>query len=284
MNNYLLILTIMVLWGMYPLFTHYFVRTLDPIFLVSVSTLISALPFMIKALFQKNLSRIFSGKILKKLFIMAIFGALGSVFLFVGTKLTTGVNTGLLLQIEPIYSLILGTIFFGEVIGKKKFTATLLMVLGAMVIIYKPGLSPNIGDIFIILTTLMFQISHTFAKKLMDKGEDISIILAGRQLYAGILLVIFALIFNKSFFELFGSVQSLVSASYLGLSLSIIVLLWYLAIKRMPLSTASSFLPLTALVALLGSALLLKETISTQQYIGFALIVTGMIWASKVKS
>ncbi len=280
-RTYLILILGIILWGMYPIFTHRFVLTLDPLFLVSVSALISAIPFVIRLVIIKGYSQFFSPKILKILLPVALFSAVGQAFLFVGTKLTSGVNTGLLLQVEPIYSLILGTIFLGEMIGNGQIGTTLLMVIGAMTIVYKGGMNLNFGDILILLTPLMYQISHAFAKKLLNKGADISLILAGRQLYGGLILLIFAFIMNKHIINLF-DLNNLISAAYLGLFLSVVSLCWYASIKQIPISVASSFLPLTALVSLLGSAFFLKETISPQQYIGFFFIVGGMLWQANL--
>ncbi len=282
MNSYLLLLLVMILWGMYPIFTHYFVLQLDPVFLVSIATLFSSIPFILKLILTKNKKGIYSRKILKPLLPIAIFAALGNILLFVGTKLTSGTNTGLLLQIEPIYALILGLIIFRESFDRKKFLATGLMILGAIVVIYKGFVLPNIGDIFILLTTLMYQISHTFVKKLLDKGEAMTLILAGRQLLGGLMLLFFAYIQAPNFLDLLNNPQNIGSGIYLGLYLSIVLILWYSAVKKMPLSVASSFLPVTALVALLGSAIFLKETITTQHYLGFIIIVSGMILQSRL--
>ena len=269
----------MILWGMYPLFTHYFVLKLDPFFLVSIATLISAIPFLIQIIATKKLLDFYSKRLLMFLIPAAVFAAIGNMLLFVGTKLTTGTNTGLLLQIEPIYSLIIGMIVFKEAFNKKRLLATTLMVLGAIVIIYKGWVVPNIGDIFILLTPLMYQIAHAFMKKLLDQGKNIALLLAGRQLFGGLMLLFFSLSINPSLSQLM-TVQNIQSGTYLGLYLALAALLWYLAVKRMPLSIASSFLPITAVVALLGSSLFLKETITIRHYLGFILIVSGMIWQS----
>lgn len=277
-KTYLILLLGMTLWGLYPIFTHKLVLTIDPLFLVSVSMFIASIPFIIQLIIKKKYNKLFSQKILKTLVPVALFTAVGQAFLFAGTKLTSGVNTGLLLQMEPIYSLILGVIFLGEIIGSGQIGTTLLMVIGAMTIVYKKGgINPNFGDLLILLSPLMFQISHAIAKKLLNKGADISLILAGRHLYGSIMLMFFAFIMNKSIIRLF-NFNNLISTSYLGLFLSVIALIWYTSIKKIPVSIASSFLPLTALVSLLGSAFILKETISAQQYIGFFLIVGGMLW------
>lgn len=281
-KTYLVLLLGMVLWGMYPIFTHKFVLTLDPLFLVSVSVFISSIPFIIQLVIKKEHSQLFSQKILKTLVPIALFTAVGQALLFVGTKLTSGVNTGLLLQIEPIYSLILGAIFLGEIIRRSQIGVTFLMVIGAITIIYKGRLNLNSGDLLILLSPLMFQISHTIAKKLLNKGIDITLILAGRQFYGSIMLLIFAFIMNKSIISLF-NFNNIAIAFFLGLFLSAVSLIWYTSIKKIPVSVASSFLPLTALVSLLGSVFFLKETISIQQYIGFFLIVGGMIWQTHLR-
>lgn len=278
-NKTYLILTFgMVLWGMYPILTHKIVLGLDPLFLVSASMLIASVPFIIQLILKKENKQLFSQKMLKTLIPVALFTAAGQAFLFVGTKLTSGVNTGLLLQVEPVYSLILGIIFLGEIIGGGQIGATLIMVIGAMTIVYKKGgININFGDLLILLSPLMFQISHAVAKKLLNKGTKISLILAGRHFYGGIMLIIFTFITNKSVINLF-NFDNFKTASYLGLYLSFLAFLWYSSIKKIPVSVASSFLPLTALVSLLGSVFFLKETISIQQYIGFFLIVGGIIW------
>lgn len=279
--TYFILLFGMTLWGMYPLFTHRFVLALDPLFLVSISTLIASIPFIIQLIIKKQVDKLFSAEILKTLLLVSLFTAVGQAFLFVGTKMTSGTNTGLLLQVEPIYSLILGAVFFREIIGSSQIGATLLMVIGAMIIVYKGGRSINIGDILILLSPLMFQISHVIAKKLINKGTEITLILAGRQLYGGILLLLFSLITSRSILSLF-NYRYLMSGFYLGLFASVTALCWYVSIKKISVSSASSFLPLTALVSLVGSAFFLKEMISIQQYIGFFFIVGGMIWQTRV--
>ena len=278
-NKTYLILTFgMVLWGMYPILTHKIVLDLDPLFLVSVSMLIASVPFIIQLVLKKEYKQLFSQKILKTLIPVALFTAAGQAFLFVGTKLTSGVNTGLLLQVEPIYSLILGIIFLGELLTSGQIGATLIMVVGAMTIVYKKGgMSINFGDLLILLSPLMFQISHAIAKKLLNKGAKIRLLLAGRHLYGGIMLLIFSFITNASIINLF-NFNNLKTAFYIGLYLSLLASMWYSSIKKIPVSAASSFLPLTALVSLLGSVFFLKETISIQQYIGFFFIVGGIIW------
>lgn len=278
--TYLILILGVTLWGMFPIFTHKLVSSINPLFLVSFSVFLASIPFITLLVIRKKFNKLFSVEILKTLLPVALFTAIGQALLFVGTKLTSGTNTGLLLQTEPIYSLALGSIFLGELIKKDQIGSTLLMVIGAMTIVYKGGAKLNIGDILILLSPLMFQISHAIGKKLLNKGTDVYVILAGRQFYGGLMLIFFTFITNRSTIGLL-SFNNLTIGFYLGLFTAVVALCWYTSIKKIPVSIASSFLPLTALVSLLGSALFLKETISLQQYVGFFFIVGGMLWQSK---
>lgn len=270
----------MILWGLYPIFTHRFVLSLDPVFLVSISTLTASIPFFILLTAKKELRQFFSRKYLKTFLGVAFFTAAGQGLLFIGTKLTSGTNTGLLLQVEPIYSLILGIIFLGEILKASQIGATLAMVIGAVTIVYKGGVNINSGDIFILLSPLMFQLSHLIGKRLLNKNIDVNLILASRQFYGGVMLLLFTFLTNRSAMSLF-SFRSISVGLTLGLFTAIVALCWYSSIKKVPVSVASSFIPITALVSLIGSSFFLKEVISVQQYIGFFFIVGGMLWQAK---
>lgn len=279
-RTYLVLLLGMILWGLYPIFTHRFVLSLDPVFLVSISTLTASIPFFILLTAKKELKQFFSRKYLKTFLGVAFFTAAGQGLLFIGTKLTSGTNTGLLLQVEPIYSLILGIIFLGEILKASQIGATLAMVIGAVTIVYKGGVNINSGDIFILLSPLMFQLSHLIGKRLLNKNIDVNLILASRQFYGGVMLLLFTFLTNRSSVNLF-SFRSVSVGLTLGLFTAIVALCWYSSIKKVPVSVASSFIPITALVSLIGSYFFLKEVISIQQYIGFFFIVGGMLWQAK---
>jgi len=276
-KTYLVLLLGMVLWGLFPIITHRFVSSLDPMLLVSISTLTASIPFFILLFAKKEINQFFSVKYLKTLLGVAFFTAAGQGLLFIGTKLTSGTNTGLLLQVEPIYSLILGTILLGEILKKGQIGATLAMVIGAVTIVYKGGVNINSGDILILLSPLMFQISHLIGKKLLNKKIDVNLILASRQFYGGTILLVFAFLTNRSAISLF-NVNIITTGLCLGMFTAVVALCWYSSIKKIPVSVASSFIPLTALVSLAASALFLKEVISVQQLIGFFFIVGGMLW------
>ena len=164
----------------------------------------------------------------------------------------------------------------GEIISSSQVGATLLMVIGAITIVYKGGVNLNLGDILVLFSPLMFQISHAIAKKLLNKGTYIFLILAGRQLYGGLMLLFFSFIMNKSIINLF-NFNSLTSALYLGLFLSAISFCWFSSIKKFPFLLHRLF-TINSSCIFTWVSFFLKETISIQQYLGFFFIVGGMIW------
>lgn len=276
-KTYLVLLLGMVLWGLFPIITHRFVSSLDPMLLVSISTLTASIPFFVLLIVKKEMGQFFSLKNLRTLLGVAFFTAAGQGLLFIGTKLTSGTNTGLLLQVEPIYSLILGTVFLGEILKKGQIGATLAMVIGAVTIVYKGGVNINSGDMLILLSPLMFQISHLIGKKLLNKKIDVNLILASRQFYGGTMLLIFTFLTNRSAIVLF-NINVITTGFILGIFTAVVALCWYSSIKKVPVSVASSFIPITALVSLAASAIFLREVISVQQLVGFFFIVGGMLW------
>jgi drug/metabolite transporter (DMT)-like permease len=118
-------------------------------------------------------------------------------------------------------------------------------------------------------------------KKLLNKKVGVNLILAGRQFFGGMMLLLFTFVTNKNFISLF-SYQSVSIGFFLGMIAAIVALCWYMSIKKISVSVASSFLPLTALVSLFASVVYLKEVVSIQQYIGFLLIVSGMFWQTHI--
>ncbi|MDP2861153.1 MAG: DMT family transporter [bacterium] len=238
-------------------------------------------PFLLKLKLQNQEKDLYSQKFIKSLLGIAILTTIGSFFYFVGTKYTTGINTGLLTQIEPFYAIVLSAIFLGEAVKRNQIMATLTMVLGAVVLVYKGLDQLNIGDILIVLAPMFFQASHIIAKKIMNKVSDTDVIPAARLLYSGLLLTIFALIVNPlSFQQLFfwQNVVSIMIFAFIFRALDFY--LWYQAIKRISVPKASAVIPLAAAISFVGSVFFLKEIPDARQYVGLFLIMGALNWFS----
>lgn len=270
-----------ITYGLLPVFSHYFVQTIDPLLFGGLVTTIGSLPLILQLRIKNKVEDVFSKNFFPSLLTIALLTTIGSILFFVGTKLTSGINTGLLVQIEPFYALVLGAIILKEIISGKQVMAISLMVLGAIVVVFKGLDSLNLGDIFIFAAPAFFQISHLVAKKIINKVSDINVIPTARLFYSGIILIALALILNPNSFKTAFTSQNLISIIIFALIFRTLdMYLWYQAIGRISVAQASSLIPLCAVISFLGSMLFLKEIPSPQQYIGLLLILGGLTWLS----
>lgn len=281
MSGHILSFLSSAIWGVHPILAHHFVTNIDPLFLSGLASIISSVPFIFILIYQRKLQLIISQRFFLSLIFIAFIASVGWALLFAGTKLTSGINTGMLLQIEPLYAIIIGTLFLREVIKKQQIIATSFMMAGAVIIVYKGHSGFNIGDILILLAPLFFQVSHTIGKKMFSRGMTLSGLLAGRQLYGGAMfLIIYLFLIKFQASSLFSS-KALIPALILGFLEFVELALWYSAIKRISLSTASAFIPFAAVFAFLGSVFFLKEHITLQHYFGFFFIMIGLVVLSR---
>lgn len=275
--TYFLLILDLILYGLLPIFIHYFVQDVDPLLFGGLMAFFGSIPFIFAAFTQGRLKEVYAKKFITLFVLTAIFSTLGDILFFSGTKLSTGINSGLLLQIEPVYSVILSAIILREVIKKRKLTATLLMIFGAMVILYKGPSKINIGDLLIVFSPFFYQLSSFTAKEAIRKKANLNSIAAARLFYGGIILSLIALVVNPSSIITILDGYKLLSIVFSGLYLGFLFFLWYRVLKQIPVSRATAFLPLSAASAFLGSMFFIKEPIYSRHYIGLILIIAGLI-------
>lgn len=281
--GYFLAIADMVTYGLLPVVSHYLVATLDPFVFSGVATLVGGIPlfFLLKKTNSQKL--LYSGPTIKPLLIIAALTTISSLLFFGGTKLTSGINTGLLVQIEPFYAALLSFVVLGEIIGLGQLVATVIMVIGAAIVVFKGLNNINLGDIFILASPLFAQISHIFAKKVMTKTNNATLVATARLLYGGVFLTTLGLVLSPgSVYQLF-SINNLLIIIVFGLVFRCLdLLLWYEAMKRISVSRAAAVIPLSVAISFFGSIFLLKETASPQQFLGLILIFGGLILLSIV--
>lgn len=281
----LLVIVDMILYGMFPVFAHYFVTKMDPLFFAGTATLAGSFPLLAILKSKKKIKEIYSKKFIKPLFGVVIASTFANGFFFLGTKLTSGINSGLLVQIEPFYAAVLAALFLGETIGLGQLIATALMVVGAVTVVFKGVSGLNLGDLLILVTPIFYQVGHIFAKRIIKKISDVYVIPAARTLYGGIILTILALVINPYSALQLLNLENVISILLFGFILRALdFTLWYSAIKRIPVSKASAVLPLAAGVSFFLSITFLKEQATLRQFMGLFFILGGLILLSLQKA
>ncbi len=106
--------------------------------------------------------------------IMGVVGGVCMLCMFTGFSLVSLPESTALLFTVPIFATLLSVIFLGENVGFKRWCAIFAGFAGVM-IITRPGISLNVGHLFLLCAAIAWSISLLIAKKLTEKDTIISI-------------------------------------------------------------------------------------------------------------
>jgi drug/metabolite transporter (DMT)-like permease len=280
--GYLFVTTSATAYGLYSVFSNILVKTIDPLVLASAANLVAVIPLIGILYKQGKLNELVAIKHWKPILATVLLGVLGSVIFFVGTGLTSSIKTGLLLQIEPVYAFILSYLFLKERPTKQHITAVLIMIAGTMAVVWRGWSLPNIGDLLVLATPLVYQISHIVVKKYMNNSFSSYGITAITLLYPGLLMTAWVALFKPIAFETVSNPTSILTLVGFGLGVRLVNLIfWYLGLERLELSKAISLVPIAAAVSFVGSILLVGESPTIAQLIGLGGIILGLWWFSQ---
>lgn len=226
--------------------------------------------------------RIISPELRGPLFLTGLFGSgLSSFLLISALEHTTPANAAVMCQSEVLYSALLCAWLLGERITLSQSLASLLVVAGTGLIMIHDLSSPRWkGDLMILLTPWMFQVSHICAKRLPQDLDPVTI--TGARLFYGALTLLPFSLWSLAA----GPRWSLAPQALLVLAAQGLLMyatnhvLWYLAIRRMDLSKATAvMLSYPALTALFSWGLG-QEKLGALQLSGLALTLSGAYWVT----
>jgi drug/metabolite transporter (DMT)-like permease len=268
----------MLTYSFFPIIIAYSTKILPPVMFAALSILIATFSLLLYLIITKNLKSVFNASALKYILGVTLFIViLPSIFIFVGSSKTSGINTSILLQSEILFTFIIYGIFAIEKITVKKSVGALLVLVGTFFILYNGKSAINIGDLMIIVGTFFYPIGNYFAKKALEITSP-SAILFTRNLIGGIVLLIFSLIFENQF----STYQNVISYWPFILLNGIIVYhlsktLWYEGIKRIDVSKAIAIsCGGSPAFSLILAILILNEIPTIYQIAGFATVAIGI--------
>ena len=134
----------------------------------------------------------------------------------------------------------------------------------------------------ILCTPWLYQVSHIFAKRLPRDLDAVT--LSGGRVFYGILtmapLCLWSLTHAGRWSSAPGALAILVTQGLLMSSLNFV--LWYMAIRNMELSTATTFMLSYPALTLVFSWMLGREAIMGVQIIGLACSFSGAVWTARL--
>lgn len=117
-----------------------------------------------------------------KLILCSITGvAVNQLFFFKGLSLTSPINSGLIMVTNPVFVLLISSMFAGEYITKRKISGILCGITGVvMLIIYSSThtgfvASSPLGDLYILINSLSYAVYLVMVKPLMKKYNPVTV-------------------------------------------------------------------------------------------------------------
>ncbi len=228
-----------------------------------------------------RLRKIVSRRLAPSLLLMGVFSGLASVIYISAMAYTTPANAAIMAQVEVLYSALLCTFFLKERITGKQAAASSLVVAGTALIMAHDLTSPRWkGDLMILATPWMYQVSHIFSKRL-PKDLDPITATAGRVIYGIIAMIPFWAWSYARGGAWTWSREGLEILLIQGVFMSCLnFVLWYMAILRMDLAKATAVLLSYPALTLLFSWALGQEAIAPIQIGGLVVTMSGAYWIS----
>lgn len=227
--------------------------------------------------------RVFSREAAPSLAMMGLCSGAATVIYISALAHTTPANAAIVAQVEVLYSAALTAWLLGERPTLKLTLAALLVMSGTGLVMMHDLSSPRWkGDLMILCTPWLYQLSHIFAKRL--PGDLDALTLSGGRVFFGILTMapvcLWSLFHGGRWSWSPEALGFLVMQGLLMSSLNFV--LWYMAIRRMELSKATTFMLSYPALTLVFSWALGRDSIAGVQIVGLACSFTGAVWTARL--
>ncbi len=195
---------------------------------------------------------------------------------------TTASNVGVIVAVAPFFTAILAHFFVKkEKLSKNFFIGFLVSILGIFLISFngaKMQLNPK-GDVLAILAAICWAIYSILVNKI--NSYKYNSIQATRKIFLyGVMFMIPALFFMdfKLDFSRFADFKNLFNILYLGLGASAICfVIWGISVRLLGTLKTTVYIYMVPVIAVIFSAIILKETITPYIALGTALTLSGLL-------
>lgn len=263
-----------------PVITRWGAVHLDPLLFCTGAVVFATLCTLPVLQFKGELRLIFDSRYRGRLLGVAMAGTvMTSLTLTYGLTRISAVAGVLLLQTEPVYSLILSRIFVGERPSARQVIATCAIFVGIGSVFGGGGsFSPLWAAAIIFTTPLFWQSSHILGLKLMPPLTPTSMT-GGRFFYASIVLTTMLLVFRRDSLVQLGDPTTLGVIGITGFFIYFLSgLTWYGAINRLSLAwTTALVVPGIPILSILFAVMFLGERATTREVVGILISVSGVL-------
>ena len=223
----------------------------------------------------------------KSSFIMAFTGVLASGgFFYLGLKLTSSSNAGILAAATPIWVTLLSWMFLGEKLRLINVFGVVLSFAGLVAIICRGSLanllqrSFNWGDMIILVGQLNWAVYTVYSRVALANRSPTAA--TGSAYLIGAVALLPAFFLEEPFTQEFEFSPLIIAAvCYLCVLSPLTNLLYYQALMRVSPHRAAVFMNLIPIIVLAFSAVFLGEQIMPVHLIGTGLVIGGVVLTTR---
>lgn len=251
----------------------------DPLLFCTGAVIFAAVCSVVLLTWRGELAAVFDPRYRTRLCLMGFSGTvMTSLTVTYGLSKISAVLGVLLMQSEPVYSLVLSSIFVGERPSVRQVAATLVILIGIASVFGGGSFSPLWAAGLVFITPLFWQTSHVIGLKVMPPLTP-SNVTGARFIYASMFLTVLLVVFrSKTIPQLFDS-RMIVVTILTGVFIYFFgALTWYAAISRLSLAwTTALVVPGIPLLSILFAVIFLGEHATRREAIGILIAIAGVL-------
>jgi drug/metabolite transporter (DMT)-like permease len=265
--------------AMQPVIMRYAALNIDPLVFCAGAVGFAACGAVVMLAWSGELRILVNRTYLPWLFGVSMAGTVAtSLTLIYGLEKIDAVAGVILLESEPVYSLLMATVFLGErpSIRQLLATATILAGIGSVMGAGR-AFTPFYAAALVFVTPLFWQTSHVLSLRVMPPLTP-RCITGARYIYAAVVLFAIAAIGKPAALSQLTELSALAVVAFAGLFVFLLgSLTWYGAISRLSLAWTTAFvIPGVPILSFLFAMLFLGEEPSRREIVGIAIAICGV--------
>ncbi|TRO54257.1 DMT family transporter [Candidatus Bathyarchaeota archaeon] len=216
-----------------------------------------------------------------KIALMSLFSAVGSLLYTYGISLYGPVTATFLVQFTAVFTILFGVKFFKEQFTQLEAVGVVLAVVGVFVLAYGDLSLETVGTAVLLGAALLFALTNLLSKLYIKKLNPVALA-GGNSMF--VFLFIFAYTVLAGRLETVFPSETLFYA-ILGAASGVVVsfILFYKALQVFEVSKAATIRTMEPFLTAIFSFVILALTPTTNQLLGGALIMIGVVILSLTK-
>jgi len=264
-----------------PVITRYGAENIDPMLFCAGSMTVAGSILALVMWRRGEIRNLISRQWIPRLVALSMFGSVAtSLTLIFGLRKIDAIAGVILLQSEPLYSLLLSTIFLGERPSRRQLIATVVILIGiGSVFGAGRAFSPMFAAALLFITPLFWQTSHVISLGVMPPLSE-TCVTGARTIFAAVVLVAIFLTTDAGASVGLADPRTLAVICVTGGFIYVLgSLTWYGAINRLSLAwTTALTIPGVPMLSFLFANVFLGEHPTAREVRGMIIAVTGVLF------